>query len=323
MRRALLIIFLVAVAGMVVWFTSTPITPQRKTVGVVMYTATNMPTFRGFKQGMEDQGYPEIKSIEYIFHGPVQQKDQLDEAVRKLMAEKPDLIFACTTPASIAAKKVTAGTGVPVIFAPVNDPVASGVVENPLKPEANITGVRLERSDGKRLQILKEAFPAIRRVFVPYNPKDKSAQASLAQLEEARSKVGVELVTKEFSREITAEQMDSYVPENVDAIFLPREGLVMSRVLDFSVVAIKRRVPLSGPRYRMVEQGAVMGFGFMGREIGIQAARMAHLVLQGVPVEKVPVETAHDYLFFNLDTANRIGVKLPEGLLRRAHTLVR
>lgn len=292
-------------------------------VGVLQFTDNNLNTLEGFKDGLNELGYHEGKNVIYEFDGPAPTKKELAAYMQSLLDRKPDLIFASPTPAAAVAKKMTAGTDIPVIFAPVNDPVSAGIVKNMRMPEGNLTGVRLSASDGRRLQSLKEVVPRVDRVFVPYSPRDKSAQASLIMLAEAAPKVGLELVTKPFFRDTDVLGDKSYVPVDVDAVLLPRDGLVMSRIRDFVELCIKRKLPLSSARFKQVEQGALTGYGFNGYEIGRQSARLAKMVFSGSPISTLPVETSEDYLFVNLKTAKEIGIDISDEVLRQAYNIVR
>ncbi|WP_022663360.1 ABC transporter substrate-binding protein [Paucidesulfovibrio longus] len=300
-----------------------PPEPRREVVvGVLQYTNTNLTTLEGFKDGLAELGYHEGDNLKILFDGPAQSKEELAARLRLLLAKHPDLLFVSPTPAALVAAEMTRGTDLPVVFAPVNDPVASGVVNNLRRPEANLTGVRLAPSEGRRLQSLLEVVPAVRRVFVPYNPLDSSALASLNQLRRAAPSLNVELLPKPFTPK-TDLFAPGYAPEGIDAVFLPREGLVLSRIKDFVSLSARRKLALSTPRFDQVEQGALTGLGFIGYEVGKQAARLAHLLLSGTPVASLPVETAEDYLFINLAAAERLGIHVPETVLRRADRLIR
>ena len=292
-------------------------------VGVLQFTEINLSTLQGFKDGLRELGYHEGENIKFDFAGPASSKKELGSYMNELLENKPDLIFASPTPAAIVAKQLTQGTGISVVFAPVNDPVSAGIVRNERAPESNITGVRLSASDGRRLQSLKDVVPTVRRVFVPYSPGDKSAAASLKMLEEAAPKVGVTLIKKPFYPETDLLADKEYVPANVDAVLLPREGLVMSRIKDFVTICLERKLPLSSPRFRQVEAGALTGYGFNGYELGKQGARMAHMIFSGAPVSSLPVESSENYLFINLKTAKAIDVEISDTILRQANNIVR
>jgi putative ABC transport system substrate-binding protein len=292
-------------------------------IGVLQFTENNLSTLEGFKDGLSEAGYLEGKDLVYYFDGPASSKKDLAGYMQKLLDKKPDLIFASPTPAAIVAEKMTADTDIPVVFAPVNDPVSAGIVRDVRDPGGNITGVRLSASDGRRLQSLKDVVPAVQKVFVPFSPGDKSAGSSLKMLEEAAPKLGVTLIKKPFYWETNILEDKSYVPDGVDAVLLPREGLVMSRIRNFVLLCLERNLPLSTPRYSQVELGALTGYGFNGYEIGRQGARLARMILSGTSPASLPVDISDDYLFINLKTAEKIGIKISDDVLRQAQNIVR
>ena len=293
-------------------------------IGVLQFTNNNATTLAGFKLGMAEAGLRENKEIIYLFAGPVQDRSSLEAAVQQLLKKQPDLIFVSTTPATRAVKDVTAqlAPDLPVVFAPVNDPVAAEIVINLQRPEANLTGVRLASSEGRRLQALSNTFHTVKRIFVPFTPQDKAAEASLAELQKAAPKLGISLLPVPFAPGSSIDEIRGLVPAAADAILLPREGRVMSRSKDFAAVAIEHKLPLSVARFSQAEVGGLIGYGFVGPELGKQAARLARQILRGTPVINLPVETARDYLFINLDTAAAMDLTLPESALRRAHFLI-
>lgn len=321
MKRYFLL--LACVVSAAAWLILRTERPPVRVVGVIQFTANNLSTLEGFKDGMADLGWVEGVSVRYVFPGVAGDAQTLDAHLDEVLAAKPDLLFVSPTPAALAAQRATGPSGIPVVFAPVNDPVSAGVVENLAKPEANLTGVRLSPSEGRRLQSLLALRPGARRVFVPYNPLDASAQASLDQLRQSSETLGVEIAAVAMETNASSESLAAMIPANADALFLPRDGLAMSRYMAFSDAARRLGIPMSTPRLDQVEAGVLTGYGFVGREIGKQAAAMAHLLLGGTPVSHVPVETAQDFMFLNLKTARSMGLDVPDSIVRQAHYVFR
>ncbi len=321
MKNVFYVALAVVIAAGAYWLATPEGKARAPAIGVLQYTDTSLETLAGFKEAMAGYGYVEGESVRYLFDGPVPSLDQLEPAMERLLAQNPDMILASTTPAAKTAANMAAPRGIPVIFAPVNDPVSSGIVKNLRRPEGNVTGVRLSPSEGRRLQSLREIAPDIRRVFVPFNPQDQSAAATLAQISVAAPKIGLALVLSPFSKEMDVIG-DNLIPEDVDAVFLPREGLVLSRIKDFMAVSLERRLPLSTPRFEQVERGALTGYGFVASELGKQAARLARQVFAGKPVKDLPVETARDCVFLNMASARQMGLHIPEDFLRRVNYIV-
>ncbi|MYL83533.1 hypothetical protein GTA51_10400 [Desulfovibrio aerotolerans] len=322
-KTTALLVLVLAAGGLAAWQGLVPKQPPRPLViGVVQFTANNLDTLAGFQEDMAAAGFVAGHDVTYLIPEPATSATELRQTLDALLPQNPDLIFASPTAAAVAAKEATAQNRIPVIFGPVNDPVSSGVVNNIHQPEANLTGVRLAPSEGRRLQALLQLAPRTKTVFVPYNPAEASALASLRQIREAAAALGVELAVAPISAAPDFAINTALVPPQASAIFLPREGLVLSRFREFMTVAEARRLPMSSPRLDHVEQGVLTGYGFSGPDIGKQAARMARLALTGVKPSGIPVETARDYLAINLETAARIGLDVPESFLKQAQRIV-
>jgi putative ABC transport system substrate-binding protein len=293
-------------------------------IAVLLYTANNLKNLEGFKAGMQDRGYVEGRDVTYVFNGPTAKISELDAEMAHLMSRQPDLIYAAPTPAAWAARKATMTQKIPVVFGPVNDPVDAGLLKDRQHPGGNITGVMLADSDGKRLQWIKEFSQQAKTVLVPYNPDDTSSVLSLQDAREAAAVLGLDIQAKAVRNqdEISA-LIAQGADDGIDAIFLPRDAMVMVRVKDFIDLSLRQKAILSSARSDLVEGGALFSYGFIGFEVGKQVARLADLILQGKSAGDLPVETAEDFLTINLETANAIGLTIAPHILRQAHQIFR
>jgi putative ABC transport system substrate-binding protein len=290
-------------------------------VGALMFAPTNQITLEGFRYELSNKGYVEGQNLEFIYNGFVKNIDGLEAEARKIIDQGAEVIFAMTTPAARAAYKVAKDTDVQVVFGPVNDPVAAKLVKDLRSPGGNITGVRLAPSDGKRLEWLYRVKPDMKKIYFPYNPNDKSPLISLKTTQKAAKKLNLEIVEVPLkSREEVTESM-AKIPDDVQAIFMPRDGLIMSRAKEYTKIGIEKGILVSTPRYSQIQNdGVVSGYGFNDYEIGKQAARIVDQILRtGIKAGDLPVETAEDYLFFNLETARKMNLHIDESLLRQAY----
>jgi len=292
-------------------------------IGVVQLTPVDSTTLQGFKEGMAQLGYREGKDVVYLDEGPAGTIDRLEPLIRRLLAAQPKLLFVSSTPATQAVKKHLGSTAIPVLFAPVNDPLGAGIVASLKAPGGNITGIRLPAGDDLRLEWLKKIAPTVKRVYLPYNPGDRSALASLALARQAAAVLGIELLAEEIRNGEAVRPALAALPANIDAIFLPRDSTIEARIDDFTAVALKRRLPLCAPSLLQVEAGALFSYGFEHRQIGQQAARLADQILRGVSPADLPVETAESRLAINQVTARAIGLPIPGEILRQAEKVVR
>lgn len=292
-------------------------------IGVLQLTDVDTATFDGFRAGMAELGYPEGTRITYLYQGPAMHAERLVPMIDTLLKASVDLIYVASTPATQAVQRATAGTGVPVVFAPVNDPVKAGIVTSLKMPGGNLTGIRLPVGDALRLAKLTRLVPRIRVIWLPYSANDASAKESLAQASEAAALLKVELRPYPLHEPGEIDAALASIPADVDAIYLPRDSTIESRIKDFVAVAHQRRLPLCAPSLTQVQAGALISYGFVHREIGRQAARLADRILRGIPPGELPVETAQNYFSINLRSAQDIGVEIPPEILRQADILVR
>ncbi|MFO7537897.1 MAG: ABC transporter substrate-binding protein [Chloroflexota bacterium] len=295
--------------------------PEMVTIGVVNLAPPLEFIFDGFKEGMAEFGYVEGETIVYIYEGPAGSMEALEPAVQQLVDANVDLILSLSTPATQVVRQTT--TTIPTVFAPVTFPVEAGVVADMTLPGGNITGVTFGTSDGQRLEWLLRIAPDVERVFIPYNPEDGSPVGALAVVESVAGELGVELVTVETRTPAEITEAVNNIPEDIDAVFLLPDSLVVAQVAEFAQVTRQRQLPLSVPNDTQVMAGALISFGFSMAEIGKQSARLADHILNGADPAETPVEFAEFFLTINLETADIIGLEVPDEILRQADTIIR
>ena len=325
MNNKILIILLAAI-GLALLVIGSPRYQEERPplrIGVVALTDVDDQTFLGLKAGLEALGYVEGRDVIYLNRGPAKRIEWLDGLIHDHLDRGVDLLFVSSTPGTLAAKRATLGNGVPVVFAPVNDPLDAGIVDDLKQPGGNLTGIRLPTGEGVRLQWLLDLAPQVKRIHLPYNPRDASALASLAWVREVAAKRGVELLEAPVENMRAAAADAEALPAEAEAIFLPRDSTVESQVAAYSAAALRRKLPLVVPSRTQVERGALFSYGFVHYEIGRQAARLVDQIREGVPAGEIPVETAENYFDINLGSARSIGLEIPEAVLHRADTLVR
>jgi putative ABC transport system substrate-binding protein len=291
-------------------------------ISVAVFGEINRDTLKGFKEGLQANGYIEGKNVTYVFDGPYRDITDLSSGVEKLMAYNPDLIFAASTLATMEVQKATIIKKVPVVFGLVNDPIRAGIIKEQEHPGDNITGVMLSNRVSKRLEWTIKTFPAIKTILLPYNPEDRGVLISLRKIEKIAEKLKVKLITREVRNDADIDALLGNFPTGIEAIFLVRSGIIIPRVEEFARLAKEKKLILCGTPLEIAEKGALFGFGVNTREIGIQMSRLADKILKGINPGDLPVETAEDYLAVNLKTAKAIGMRLEEEVLRQAHTII-
>jgi len=292
------------------------------TVGVVNLNKEHDKVFLGFKKGLTALGYTEGKNITFIYNGSRSKMPDLVNDLQSLIDQKVDLILSITTPATKKTKKMTAGTGIPVVFAPVFDPVESGIVQSLVKPGGNLTGIKVGGHSGKALDWLLKIAPDIKNISVPFNSKNRATVQSLQSLQQTADKVGVTLAVNEVDNKKELALLFEKLPDKTDALWLLNSHFLVKNTKLFVDAAIKYGLPL-GSSTSQVDEGVMVTYGQNTSRTGELAAGLADKILQGVSPASLPVEITDFFLGINLKTANSIGIDISDDILHVADTIIR
>ena len=323
--RKNIIYFIVAIVAVAVFlaFFLNLYTPQG--TYVIAYINPNPTEFegaQGFLQNLPKYGYVNGENAT-ILKCETKDKAEIEKFIKEMVAQKVDLIFTMTTPATKMAKEITRGTGIPVVFI-LYDAVGSGVVENLLQPGSNLTGVQLRGSTPKSLEKLLEIAPAAKHILTPVCFDTGAANRSLEDLRKATEQLGMQLTVSEVKTvdELHA-AMDS-MPQDIDAIFIVHTWLVGTNLKPVIAAAIKRKIPVFSAGHVHFDNGLLFSYGPRNEEAGMQVARLADYVLaHDVPPAEMPVETSDFFLGINMKTATASGIEIPYNMLQQADFISR
>lgn len=319
---ALIIGILIAVS----FFVMSQHSPFQKhyNIGIITLTDVDQMTINGLKDKLSELDYREGDNITYYYDGPiVNMEENFQKRVVSLRKNHLDLIFVSSTPASIAIKKEFSNSKIPILFCPVSDPIAAGLVESLKKPGANITGVKLVNGEDQRLKWFKELVPDLQSLYVPYTFDDKGALASIEQITPIAKNLGITLHLKGFTESQEDQTAIFTYAKGSDAIFMPRDSRLESRIELFVHYTLEHKIPLSAPSFLQVEKGALFSYGHVHYELGKQAGRMAHQIFSGIPPDKIPVELAENQFVLNVATAKKINLKLPDYIIKQADYVIK
>ena len=286
---------------------------------------SHAPSFAAFRQGLQELGYVEGKNIGIEARFAEGKADRLPQLISELIELKVDVLLVGGSEAVRSARQAT--TAIPIVVAHFEDPVAEGFVASLARPGGNITGLSRMSSDlaGKRLELLKETVPTIRRVGVLLNPSNPPNLLHIKEAEEAAPRLGLRIQRLEVRRAEEIEtvlagaiedRIDALIP-SVDRIFdTPRK-----RILDF---AIRHRLPTMYHTSRIVEQGGLMSYAPNIQDLFRRAAAYVDKILKGAKPADLPVEQPTKFeMVINLKTAKQIGLTIPPNVLARADRVVR
>ena len=294
-----------------------------KTYRIGILTDAMVPwhsTTEGFRDGLKALGYVDGKNV--IFDARAARGDvaQVPGLAAALLQQNPDLLLCISN-----ACRKDAGP-VPMVFVQVGDPVRLGLVASIARPGGNVTGIANLRAEltAKRLELFKEAVPALRRVLVTYDPGEKDEQDSVAVARATASRLRLTLVERPVSatREIEP-GLAELAPGGHDGILIVQAGTNLNIPGRSLEVATSERIPTMYPASFWANVGALASYGPDQYTQGQQAARLAHKVLTGTAPRDLPVELPDRIeLIINLKTAQRLGLKIPQSILLRADRVV-
>jgi putative ABC transport system substrate-binding protein len=277
-----------------------------------------------FRKGFEELGWTDGRNvrIDYRFGGG--DPTLVPKLVKELIALRPEVIVAATTPAATAVRQQT--LSIPVVFVQVPDPVAAGFVTNLARPEGNITGfTNFEFSIGGRwLQAIKECAPGVSRVAVVFDPANPSWAAYLRTIEAAAPSFNVQLTPVGVSNvEEIETNITSFAREPHGAlVVLPSAVTTLHRGPTIAMAA-RHRLPAVYPYRFFVTNGGLMSYGVDVPGLYKQAASYVDRLLKGAKPADLPVQLPTKFeLVINLKTAKALGLDVPQTLLGRADEVI-
>jgi ABC-type uncharacterized transport system substrate-binding protein len=299
-------------------------TQQRYRVGVVLQGGPFYAMIDGFRDGLKDLGFEEGR--QYLLHIRDVKGDPkaLQETARALEQEKVDVIYSLSTSVTLAVKHATAS--VPIVFYVGTDPVVVGLVKSYAKPGGRLTGVHSQTTelDSKRLEILKEMFPKLRRVATFYDPGNRTARESARSVREAARQLRIELVERHVaSVEELRAGLQALKPGEADGLSHVADAMVTSQTRLVVDVARAKRLPTISFERSFVTEGGLASYGVSFQAVGRQAAKYVHRVLLGTSPAELPIERADRFeLVINLKTAKALDLTIPPSLLQRADQVI-
>jgi len=280
---------------------------------------------KGFRQRLGELGYVDGKNLTFEYRR-AKRTEQYPDLAAELVRLKVDLILAVGTPATRAAKQAT--STIPIVMGNSSaDPVRHGLVASLARPGGNVTGIIDIMSDlaGKRLELLKEAFPKLSRVGHLSDRTVSAGSAHLKETEAAARALGVRLQALEVPGPDDLENaFRAAVDGGADALIVVGVGFFIPQRQRIVDLELKNRLPAMHTHRRWVPAGGLMSYTTNNLERYRRAATYVDRILKGTKPADLPVERMTKFVFkINLKTANQIGVTIPQSLLYRADKVIK
>jgi putative ABC transport system substrate-binding protein len=278
-----------------------------------------------FHQAMRDLGYVEGRNVSYFYQSASGQTPSLPE--RALMAQefvrrKPEVIVS---PGGVLSPRLLmeATSTIPIVMVTASDVVENGLVTSLAHPGGNVTGLSSQSMDlsTKRLQLLHETLPLVRRIAV--FPEPGSPQRTRVAMDAAGGTLGLELRFVEISTPDTFDSAFATAANWGAEALSGATGFVTPHKEKFLALAAKYRLPTIYHQSIIVHAGGLMSYGANFQDLWRRAAIYADKILKGAKPADLPVEQPTKFEFVvNLKTAKALGVAIPEAILARADEVI-
>jgi putative tryptophan/tyrosine transport system substrate-binding protein len=300
--------------------------PKVYRIGILSGLDFFSKTAAGFKEKMADFGYIEGRNIIYDCQRSNFDIQQYGKILNKFVKDKVDIILAFPTEASIEAKAVAQGTGVPVLFA---DAIVeeTGLINTMTEPGTDITGVRWPGPDlaVKILEIMKDIAPHAKKILLPFQKGYPTIAGQLRALQSSASMMGVTLIEAPATDLNELRSILDSMKTAIDAIIAIPEPLsgTPEGFQAMCAFARKRALPIGGPLKFTEECEPLFGVNVDHSAVGKQAAILAQKILNGVPAGALRVVSAEIYIQINYKKIKKMGLRADEGLMSRANEVIR
>jgi ABC-type uncharacterized transport system substrate-binding protein len=292
------------------------------------FLGANTPTAQAhwtapFVQRLRELGWIEGRTIAIEYRWADGRTERAAETAAELVRLKVDVIITSGTTNVVAAKQAT--SIIPIVFAAAADPVGTGLVASLVRPGGNVTGLSVQQPDlaGKRLEILREAVPGLRRLAIMGNAGAAGSLADMSETEDAARKLSLEVRRFEFRRSEDIAPLFDTMEGNADAIYVASDPLVTTNRLRINVLALGARLPTMHAIREHATDAGFIAYGTNFPDLFRRAGDLVDKVLRGVKPGDIPVEQPTKFdLVINLITARALRIAVPPMLLARADEVI-
>jgi putative ABC transport system substrate-binding protein len=298
---------------------------QRKVIGFLgaNTAASQRPWTDALVQRLRELGWIEGRNLVIEYRWAEGRSDRAESLVAELLKLKIDALVTHGTPNVAAAKKLT--STVPVVFAAVGDPIGTGLVASLARPGGNLTGLSNQTADlgGKRLDLLRDAVPDLRRLAVMANVDNPSNVVEVENVRAAAGKLGLDVVALEIRRVDDIGPAFDAIKGRADALYVIIDPIVITNRVRVTTLALGARLPTISGFREFAEAGGLISYAASFPDLFRRTADYVDKILRGAKPGDLPVEQPTKFdLVINLTTAKALGLKIPEAFLVRADEVI-
>jgi putative ABC transport system substrate-binding protein len=291
---------------------------------VTSSAAASAPLLDSFRQGLAQLGYAEGRNLQIETRHADDVADRVPVLLGELLRIRVDVVVTQGAATWAVVKGVRS---IPVVYVFSADPVEAGFAASFGRPGSNATGLTLMSVElnGKRLELLREILPALRRTTIISNPDHRGEHLERKDSGNAARRLGMTIQYLPVRSDADVEAtFPSIAADTSEAIVVFPDPITVRnrrRIVDF---AMRRGVPVIGTWAVFAESGALFTYGPRLTESYRRAAHYVDRILSGTRPADLPIERPTTFeLVVNLESAQRLGITVPQSLLLRASEVIR
>jgi putative ABC transport system substrate-binding protein len=285
--------------------------------------ATQNKWTAAFVQRLSERGWVEGRTVNIEYRWAEGRKERYAEIAAEFVRLKVDVIVTSGTLPVVVAKQTT--SVIPIVFATAGDPVGNRLVASLAQPGGNVTGLSIQSVDlaGKRLELLREVLPGLRRLAFMANVGTPIAVMEIGEVKAAARTLGLEVDTLEIRRAEDIASAFEALKGGAGALYVQPEPLTTSNRMQINNLALAARLPTMHGNPENVEAGGLMAYAPHYLDMWQRAADYVDKILRGAKPGEIPVEQPTRFdLVINLKTAKALGLTVPPTLLAIADEVI-
>jgi putative ABC transport system substrate-binding protein len=275
-----------------------------------------------FVQRLRELGWTEGQTVAIEYRWAEGRSERYTDIAAEFARLKVDVIV--TVGSAVAATKQVTST-IPIVFAIAVDPLGSGMVASLGRPGGNATGISVQSAElaGKRLELLREALPNLRRLAIIGDVGYAGSVLEISEVEAAARKVGVDTEVLEIRSAADIAPAFQALKSRAQALYVCAGALVNANAARISTFALGARLPAFHGSRDELGAGGFMSYGANYADQFRHAAGFVDKILKGTKPADLPVEQPTKFeLVINLTTAKALGLTVPETFLLRADEVI-
>src|SRR5262245_29136308 len=276
-----------------------------------------------FVQRLRELGWIDGRNVTIEYRWGEGRPERYAEIAAEFVRLKVDVIVTGATQPTIAAKQAT--SVIPIVFAQAGDPVAIGLVASLARPAGNATGQSTQTPDlaGKRLEILREVVPRLRRLAIMGNVGNPVSVLELSEVQAAARTLALEVQRVEIQRAQDIAPAIEALNGRSDALYVCIDPLMTTNRIRINTLSLGARLPTMHGLREYVESGGLMSYGPNFPDLYRRAADYVDKILRGAKPGDLPIEQPTKFdLIMNLTTAKALGLEVSPSLLARADEVI-